>query len=180
MPFHPSIVHLPIMISLILPFLILSFFYFIKKNKSQFSIWVIVVALQMVTTISGYIALESGEVEEDRVEKMVTKSLIHSHEEAAEIFVGFSVISLCLGILTLLMKENFKSHFVAITFMISLITGGLAIRAGGLGGDLVYKHGAGKAFYSQSDLTLDKSNLESDYEVEEDDNDLDDEMKEED
>lgn len=145
-PVHPLIVHIPMVITFIMPVLIMAFALMIKKGKMFPKGWLVIIGLQMAVVISGYISLETGETEEDRVEKVVSKKFIHEHEEAAEIFVGVSVLALVLSIGVFFLKKEsaFPIHMVIVG--LSLISGFLAYRTGELGGELVYVHGAADAY----------------------------------
>jgi uncharacterized membrane protein len=146
MPLHPFIVHLPLVISLLLPFLILAFALLIKGNKMDPKAWLIIVGLQLATTATGYIALETGETEEDAVEKIVDEHYIHEHEEAAEIFVGFSVVTLVLGVGAFFIRREFQFRLQLLVAVTSILLVWLGYRAGQLGGELVYRHGAARAY----------------------------------
>jgi uncharacterized membrane protein len=150
LPFHPSVVHLPIVISFILPILILIFSLMIKKNAMGAKAWIVILGLQIFTTGTGYLALETGEVEEDVVERIVAKKLIGEHEEAAELFVGSTVIALVLGISAFFIRREFQFKIQMALVLISFISAYLAFRAGKLGGELVYKHGAAQAYSTES------------------------------
>jgi uncharacterized membrane protein len=150
LPFHPSVVHLPIVISFILPILILIFSLMIKKNAMGAKAWIVILGLQIFTTATGYLALETGEVEEDVVERIVAKKLIGEHEEAAELFVGSTVIALVLGISAFFIRREFQFKIQMALVLISFISAYLAFRAGKLGGELVYKHGAAQAYITES------------------------------
>src|SRR4051812_9866323 len=110
LPFHPSIVHLPIVLSFVLPILVLVFALMIRNNKMSPAAWLVIVGLQVLTTVSGYVALESGEVEEPTVERVVERKLIQAHEEAAELFVGATVLSLVLGVAAFFIRKEFQLH----------------------------------------------------------------------
>lgn len=145
-PIHPLIVHLPLVLTFILPVLILIFAVMIKKQKLHRSGWLIIVGMQLLVVISGYISLETGENEERRVEKVVAKSLIHEHEEAAEIFVGASVVALVLSIGAFFLRKE-KAFAVQLGIAaVSLLAAFLAYRTGKLGGELVYVHGAASVY----------------------------------
>lgn len=145
-PFHPSIVHFPIALTFIMPIFLVIFALFIKNNKMSPKAWLILVGLQVVIVGSGYIALESGEDEEHQVAKVVSKKLIHEHEEAAEVFVGASVLVLVLSIGAFFLRNEFSFPFKLGVAALSLIACFLAYRTGKLGGELVYLHGAPNAY----------------------------------
>jgi uncharacterized membrane protein len=148
-PFHPVIVHFPIALSFVLPPLIVAFAYFIKTNRMNPVSWLIIISLQLMVVVTGYVAMESGEDEEETVERVVSKKLIHEHEEAAEIFVGSTVISLVLSIAVFFIRKDLGFIIKVIIASISALSIFLAYRTGKLGGELVYKHGAASSYSEQ-------------------------------
>lgn len=145
-PIHPMIVHFPMALTFILPILVLVFAYMIKTNKMNHSSWLIIIGLQLAVVATGYISLETGENEEDLVARVLDKDLIHEHEEAAEIFVGSTVIGLVLSIGVFFIRNEFQFAIKLAIAIIGLISCYLAYQTGLLGGELVYKHGAASAY----------------------------------
>ena len=145
-PFHPLIAHFPLAITFILPVLILIFAYMIKISKITPRGWLIIVGLQLTLVVTGYVALESGENEEHHVEKVVAKEFINAHENAAEIFVGSTVIALVISISAFFIKKEFQLPVQLGLFVVSLASCYFAYNVGSLGGELVYKHGAAQAY----------------------------------
>jgi uncharacterized membrane protein len=150
-PFHPSIAHLPLALTVVLPFLIMTFAFFIKGNKMSSQAWLMIIGLQLTATISGYVALESGEDEEKVVEKVVDRKIIHEHEEAAEVFVGFTVLALVISIATYFLQKEKQFYLQLVVSGLSFIAAYLAYNTGKLGGDLVYQHGAAQAYVKVKD-----------------------------
>jgi uncharacterized membrane protein len=145
-PLHPIIVHFPIAITFILPFIIVVFAFMIRSNKMAPKSWLIVTVLQLFVVVTGYVALETGENEEDVVEKIVSKKLIHEHEEAAEIFVGSTVLALVLSVAAFFIRKEISFPLKLAIAGLTIISSYLAYRTGELGGGLVYKHGAAAAY----------------------------------
>jgi hypothetical protein len=108
--------------------------------------WLIIIGLQLVTTITGYVAMETGENEEHQVEKVVAKKLIHEHEERAEVFVGATVVALVLSIATYFLLKDIQFYLHLLIAAVSLVSCFLAYRTGESGGELVYRHGAASAY----------------------------------
>ncbi len=150
-PLHPSIVHLPLALTFIMPALVLIFALMIRKNKMAPHAWLIIIGLQLVTTVSGYVALETGEDEEHQVEKVVDKKIIHEHEERAEVFVGATVIALVLSVATFFLLNNIQFYLHLTIAAISMVSCFLAYRTGASGGELVYRHGAASAYVQIQD-----------------------------
>lgn len=145
-PLHPIVVHFPMALAVLVPILILVFALMIKAKKMESSCWAIILGLQLLLTGTGYLALETGENEEERVEKVVARKLIQEHELASEIFVGSTVIALVLGVVALFIREELQFRLHLAVFLAGLISIYLGYRAGNLGGELVYVHGAAEAY----------------------------------
>ncbi len=145
-PFHPLVAHFPLVLACILPVLAFVLAYMIKVEKMTPRGWLLIVGLQLVTTITGYIALETGENEEVTVQKVVEKSFIQQHESQAEVFVGATVVTLALAIGAFFVKKEFQFSLQLLVAAIGILTGYFAFQAGKLGGELVYVHGAGSAY----------------------------------
>ncbi len=145
-PFHPLVVHFPLALTFILPVLIVIFAWMIKVNKMTAKGWIIIVGLQMALVASGYVALETGETEEQTAKRVVAKSLIHAHEEAAEIFVGSTVLGLVLSIAAFFLRKELNFPLKLLMAALGLVSSFLAYRTGSLGGELVYVHGAANAY----------------------------------
>lgn len=145
-PLHPSIVHIPIVLTFIMPILILAFAWMVKTNKMAPKGWLLIVGLQLAVVISGYVSLETGETEEHTVEKVVNKEYIAAHEEAGEIFVGSAVLALVISIAAFFIRKELQFPIKLAILAISVVSAILAYRTGKLGGELVYKHGAASAY----------------------------------
>lgn len=146
MPLHPSIVHLPIVLTFIMPILVVAFAWMIKNNKMSPKGWILIMGLQLAVVITGYVSLETGETEEEAVSKVVSKDYIHEHEEAAEIFVGSTVLALVLSIAAFFIRKEIQFPVKLSIAVIGLVSSYLAYKTGQLGGELVYKHGAASAY----------------------------------
>ncbi len=145
MPLHPAIVHFPIALTFILPLLILIFAWAIRAGKMSKELWFVLIGLQILVTGSGYLALETGETDEEKVSAVVGKKIIHEHEESAEIFVGTTVIALAASIAVWFLQPGFQNKARFIVALISLLPLFFAWQTGKLGGEIVYKHGGGGA-----------------------------------
>lgn len=151
-PFHPIIAHFPLVLACILPVLVLIFAYMIKIEKMSPRGWVLIIGLQLVTTITGYVALETGENEEATVQKVVEKTYIQQHESQAEIFVGTTVVALALAIGAFFVKKELQLSVQFAVALVGILAAFFAYKTGKLGGELVYGHGAGAAYSSSPRL----------------------------
>lgn len=145
-PFHPIMVHFPIALSFLLPILILIFAFMIKSQKMSHQMWLVIIGLQIATTITGYVALDSGEKEEHTVEKVLEKKYIQHHEESAEIFVGSTVLALVLSIGIYFLRKEMQFYLQLGICALTLISCYLVYTTGHSGGELVYRYGAASAY----------------------------------
>jgi uncharacterized membrane protein len=147
--FHPKVVHLPIALALLMPLIASGVAFAWWRGWLDRRVWAIVVLLQVVLVGSGFLAMNTGEAEEERVEKVVAEEHIEAHEEAAEIFVWASAAALVLMALPLLLHEGALRQAAVVTACLaSAVVLAFGFRAGEAGGRLVYQHGAAQAYVS--------------------------------
>lgn len=144
-PLHPLVVHFPIVLSVLLPISVLVALWAIRKGTTPRSAWALPVALAATLTISAYVATETGEREEDRVERVVTERAIQGHEEAAERFLVFSaVLLLVTGVGLMPRTVGDAARLLTAVGALGLLAAG--VQVGHSGGELVYRHGAASAY----------------------------------
>jgi len=144
-PLHPAIVHLPIALAVILPVFALAGLLAIRSGWLPIRAWSAVVVLAALLVGGSWAALETGEHEEETVERVVAERLIEAHEEAAELF---SVLALVVFAATAAGLRGGRvgeaARITAFVLMLGLLVAGA--RVGHLGGELVYTHGAAGAY----------------------------------
>lgn len=153
-PLHPFVVHLPIALSLLMPFLagaaLLAWYRGWLPGRR---LWAAAVALQAVLLIFGVAALRTGEAEEERVEAVVAEAVLERHEEAAKAFVVASAAVLLISAVPLFgrVERARRAALLAIAGMVTVLV--LGVRAGKLGGEMVYVEGAAAAYADQRPST---------------------------
>jgi uncharacterized membrane protein len=144
-PLHPAVVHLPIALAVLMPAFALAGIYLIYKGFLPGRSWAAIVLLQALLVGSGWLALETGEDQEERVERVVAERHIETHEEAAERFLVIAGIGLLLAAGGLLPGRAGAAGRVAGTLAtLAVLAAGVSV--GHSGGELVYKHGAASAY----------------------------------
>jgi uncharacterized membrane protein len=144
-PLHPAVVHLPIALALLMPLFATALMAVIVKGAAPARAWGVAVALQVLLVGFAWLAVETGEADEERVEKVVTEQHIHEHEEAAEWFLRVAAAAALLMAAGLLPDR--RGHIGRIAGVLaSLAVLAAAVRTGHLGGELVYRHGAANAY----------------------------------
>jgi len=146
-PLHPAVVHLPIALTLLLPAFALGALWFIKRGSRPRGAWGVATALFAALSLSSWIAVETGEQQDERVERVVAEAPLESHEEAAEAF-----LLLTLGMLGVAMAGLAPGRVGSVARVAgavgSVLLLGAGYRVGHTGGALVYQHGAAQAYVS--------------------------------
>ena len=145
--FHPKLVHVPMALGVLMPLIATGLLVSWWRKWLPARGWVLAIALQAALVGSGVVALQTGEAEEDRVERVVSENFIEEHEEAAEAFVWASGGVLVVMLLALALSRRRVGLTVAVAATLgTLVVFGLGYRTGQAGGALVYQHGAAQAF----------------------------------
>ena len=152
LPLHPAIVHLPLGLAFVIPALAAGFAWALWRGRVRpRGAWVAVIALQAVLLGGGLVAMNTGEREEDRVERVVPDAAIQRHEHYAEQFVWAVGLTLVPAVLVLAFRKPAAVQaMAAVTVAGSLVVAAVAIRVGHAGGRLVYAHNAGAAYADTS------------------------------
>lgn len=144
-PLHPAIVHLPIALAVILPLFGLASLWAIRSGWLPLRAWSAVVVLAALLVAGSWAALETGEHEEETVERVVAERAIEAHEEAAEVFSVLALVVLAASVAGLRGgRFGNAARITACVLMLGLLVAGA--RVGHLGGELVYTHGAAGAY----------------------------------
>ena len=165
-PLHPAVVHFPIALAVLLPIAALVALLVIRRGSSARAIWLVPVALTVALAGSAWVALETGEAEEDRVEALVAESAIHDHEEAAERFLALSAVLAVVATAGLLSGTAGKAARLVATAgtLVVLVAG---VQVGSAGGKLVYEHGAAQAYLTGAQVTASDASGESEVDDDE-------------
>lgn len=146
-PLHPAVIHFPIVLALLLPIFAAAALWAIRRGVSSTRAWAVPVAVAAALTLSSLVAVRTGSAQEDRVESVVSESVLHDHEEAGERFLVLA------GVLTLVMaagllagRPGTAARAVGTVGAVALVAA--AVQVGAAGGDLVYRHGAASAYAS--------------------------------
>jgi hypothetical protein len=148
-PLHPAVVHFPMVLAVLLPVSAALALWAIRRGAAPLKAWAVPAAFAVALTGSAWVALETGEAEEEKVEAFVGEAAIHEHEEAAERFL------LLAGVVTLVAGAGLLSGVAGTAARLVASAGTLVVLAAGIqvgaaGGDLVYEHGAAQAYVGSS------------------------------
>ena len=101
-PLHPAIVHFPIVFTILLPFIALGALWAIRRGVSSRRAWALPVLGAILLSLSAWVAVQTGEADEERAEDIAGEQVLHAHEEAAERFLllsGGVVVLMAAGLL---------------------------------------------------------------------------------
>ena len=144
-PLHPAVVHFPIVLAVLLPFLAAGALWAIRRGARPAKAWAIPITAAAALTLSSWIAVETGEREEEKVERVVTESSLERHEEQAERFLALSGILLVVTAAGLLRGVPGRAARLGATVgAFGLLAMGAQV--GHSGGKLVYHDKAASAY----------------------------------
>lgn len=147
-PLHPAVVHFPLTLALLVPLVSLAVLALIRWRVVSARAWLAVVALQALLAGSTWLAVETGEHEEEKVER-VAERLIEEHEESGERFLVLASIGiLVMGAGLLPGPVGAAGRVVGVAASVAMLV--LAVRVGHPGGELAYEHGAASAYASDA------------------------------
>lgn len=144
-PLHPAVVHFPIVLVFLVPAAAAYAIVAIRRGTSHRATWAPVLLLAAILFASAFVSVNTGEAQEEVVERVVGDGPIHDHEEAAEGFLIASGVLLGLAAFGLAGGSIGKAARGAVLAG-SLVVVFLGFQVGRSGGELVYTHGAAQAW----------------------------------
>lgn len=144
-PLHPAVVHLPVALAVLLPLFAIGALIMIRRGAKPRVAWGVTTALAAALAASAWVATQTGEQQEERVEDVVGEASLHSHEEAAEAFLALSVGVLVVTAAGLAGGAVGRAgRVLGAAGTVALFVAGW--RVGHTGGQLVYRDGAASAY----------------------------------
>ncbi len=148
-PLHPALVHFPIVLMVLLPISAGVALWAIRRGAQSTRAWLVPTAFAVALALSAWVAVETGEGQEERVEKVVSEQAMDAHAEAAERFLLLSVAMAGLVAVGLLRnRAGSAARAVTVFAAAGLMFAGYQV--GHSGGELVYRHGAASAYVGQA------------------------------
>lgn len=148
-PLHAALVHFPIVLACLAPLAGAAALLVIRRGATSPRVWSGVVLTLLLLTASGWWATETGESDEERVEKVVAERLIEEHEEAGERLLTASFVALGIAAAGYLPGQIGALARVA-ALAATLLLPAAAFQTGHTGGELVYRHGAASVYASRT------------------------------
>lgn len=146
LPLHPAVVHVPMGLALVMPFLLGGLLWAVLTDRLPGRVWLVALVLQGVLLGAAALALRTGEQDEERVEDRVGEARLEAHERAAQAFTvsaGATFAVIGLGVLLRKRRRPFAlAGMTGVALSVAMLA--LGWQAGQRGGALVHG-GAGLA-----------------------------------
>lgn len=147
-PLHPAIVHFPIVFAVLLPLVAAYALWAIHRGSAPRRAWTLPLVLATGLVVSAFVAVQTGDAQQERVERVVGDRPLHGHEEAAELFLVLSgVLLVVTGVGLAPGVAGRAARAVATLGTVGVLAAGY--RVGASGGELVYRLGATSAYTAQ-------------------------------
>ncbi len=144
LPLHPIVVHFPIALGMTAPLFISIVWLGIYRWNWPVKTWSLVIILHAAMMISAFTAVKTGEMDEEKVERVVSEKALHDHEELGETIPWVFAGLLGLSALPLLITSK-RKMFATLTLTMSFASLAPIVATGHSGGKLVYQEGAADA-----------------------------------
>lgn len=142
-PLHPAVVHLPIAFAVLAPLVATGALVAIHRGGRPWRAWGLSVALLALLAGSAWVATETGEEDEERVERAVPEAALETHEAAADRFLALAIGVLGMaGVGLFAGRIGTGARVVATVGTLGLLVAGYQV--GHAGGELVYRYDAGR------------------------------------
>ena len=100
-PLHPAVVHFPVVLAILLPIFALGALWAIRRGAAPRRAWAIPVGVAIALAISSWVAVQTGEAQDERVERVVAEQPLETHEERAETFLALTGAMAALALIGL-------------------------------------------------------------------------------
>ena len=148
-PLHPAVVHFPVVLAFLLPVSAVIAIWTIRSGSRVSRAWLVPLAVAVGLSLSAWLSVETGEDQNERVERVVSEQPLETHEDGAEAFLIASLVVLVVTAGGLVRgRVGTISRIAAGVGSVALVAG--AAYVGHTGGQLVYKYGAASAYTSPS------------------------------
>jgi uncharacterized membrane protein len=150
-PLHPAVVHFPVVIGFLLPIIVGGALWAIHRGAHTRRAWSIPVVAALILAASAWIAVETGEGQEDRVERVVGRQPLANHSELAETFLAVSAGLAVIAVAGLVGGAGGRvARIVTAAGSLAVAVGATVV--GHSGGQLVYRFGAAAAYVPASSV----------------------------
>lgn len=134
---HSYLAFITVALAFFAPFIAL--YFALKGRESGISTKAIriILVLQVLVSGCGYLTLNTGGYEEERVEGIVDRQLLSEHESGGEIVVGFGSLATIVTITSLFVATALRFKLIMLVAALGFFSGSLGVLSVSRGSDLV-------------------------------------------
>ena len=145
-PIHPALVHVPLGLAVGAPLMAIAILIAVWRGWLPSRAWLVVFIVQLMMVGGAFVAVSTGEKDEEKVEKIVPEQAMEEHEESGKWFQWTGLIACVVSALVVVAGNRPVSRpGMVLAMILTLLVAAAAVRTGQLGGKLVYVHGAARA-----------------------------------
>jgi uncharacterized membrane protein len=145
-PLHPLIVHVPLVLAGLVPIVAGFLAWQTWRGRGSRAQWLVAIALQAVIVIGALVAIDTGGDEAGTVHTVVPRDAIHEHAQAAHWFEYASFATLAVLVVAAALRERRAAIAGLVAAVIAAVMVATGIRAGHLGGKVVFEYDAPAAY----------------------------------
>jgi hypothetical protein len=134
-----------VVLAFLLPLFVAGGYWAMRRGIAVRRAWLLPAVAAAALAASAWLAVETGEAQGERVERVVSERAIDTHEDVAEAFLTASAAVALIAAAGLFGGIAGRVARLA-TVAGSLVLVGMVIRVGHTGGQLVYRYGAANAY----------------------------------
>jgi uncharacterized membrane protein len=145
-PLHPALVHVPLGLAVGAPVVAIAVLVAVWRGWLPARAWLVVTIVQLMIAGGTFVAVSTGQDEEEKVEKIVPEEAIEEHEESGKWFQWTALIAAVFSVMVVVAEKHpIGRPAMILATVLTLLVAAVAVRTGQLGGKLVYEHGAAEA-----------------------------------
>jgi uncharacterized membrane protein len=145
-PIHPALVHVPLGLAIGAPVIAVAILVAVWRGWLPARAWLVVAIVQVLMVGGAFVAVSTGEKDEEKVEKIVPEEAMEEHEESGKWFQWAALIA-CVVSLVVVVAGNkpVGRPAMLVATILTMLVAAAALRTGQLGGKLIYVHGGARA-----------------------------------
>jgi len=148
-PLHPAIVHFPVVLSVLIPLVAVGALWAIRLGARPTRAWGVTTAVAAVLALSAWVAVQTGEQQEERVGEVIGETRVEHHAELGETLLFTSAGLLAVIAMGLMPgKAGRVARYTGAAGTLAVVV--VSFQVGRSGGELVYKYNAGAVYAADS------------------------------
>jgi uncharacterized membrane protein len=106
LPLHPIFIHLPLSLGILIPLLVAGLSLTISRGKMPLGSWALVIVLSLGHLAAAKLAEETGETDEELVERVVPYTAMEAHENVGKIIPVVALVIFLASVPSLFFRKS--------------------------------------------------------------------------